>query len=260
MFHIQPPSDTIYQHLEIPPAPDDVKEHYESIDISSPLPPSFAYGELSCVRIAYLRAVHNNVFGNMPVRQTNLNLSACLDSLEAGGILPELPVPAQTLETAKRRLGLDPDEFIIQYAICPVCWKHYSPLQMQQLDAPLCTVEGCAGLIYTEDPERPLKREVNLILPQVSLIQQIRRLMRRKGIRKHLRDSTNPPADRTMEEENDYMMKDMYDGKMWEDLYTNIHREVGDLGTVRDVTAEGTPKERLSRRRFGLHCVLNMDW
>jgi len=197
----------------------------------------------------------------MPVRKTNDNLCGTLDALDAAGVLPQIPPPVRTLEGAKRRLGLEPDDFIIQYAICPICWKHYSPQELEDMDSSACEATYCDGRIYQEldTAKGDKKRRAFKIIPHVSLIQQLRRIMRRKGMRKHIRDSRTPQQNGG-NDSDDFIMTDMHDGKMWEDMHTGIQREVGDLGTVRDETVPGETRKQLSQYRFGLHLVVNMDW
>src|SRR6202035_3709929 len=110
--------------------------------------PAYSRNEQSCVRIAYLQAIRNNVLGNMSVEQTSENLKATLDSLDAAGVLPKDPRPVTTLAGARHRLGIDADQWIIEYAACPRCWKHYSPKELAALESPDCGTTGCAGKIY----------------------------------------------------------------------------------------------------------------
>lgn len=61
-----------------------------------------AFQEEPCVHIAYLNAVIGNVYANLSIVQATTMLTGNLDSLEAGGILPEHLKPVWTLESAKR--------------------------------------------------------------------------------------------------------------------------------------------------------------
>jgi hypothetical protein len=238
----------------------DAEHDVDPADIGPIVPPAYSEPELSCVRIAYLQAVMNNVFGNMSVKQTNENLNITLDALDAAGVLPDHPRPVRTLASAKRRLGIDPDQWIVQYAICSHCWKHFTPFEMTTKENANCTTPGCLGQIYEEytDVKGRLKRRALKILPQVSLIQSIRRLVRRKGFRKLIRDSRNTPIGNN--DDDNYLMTDMHDGEIWHDLKTGIKREVGNLGTVRDIATGEDTERRISEHRFGLHMSINIDW
>lgn len=109
-----------------------------------------AFQEKAEICYAYLTAIMANIYGNLPwIQATNL-LNHTLNGLFIANALPVFPHPVRALASAKRHLGIDPDQWITQYAICPKCWKHISPAQLQELPTPNCTVPGCTGLLYTE--------------------------------------------------------------------------------------------------------------
>lgn len=251
------PSDTVYREVDFPDTSDLSQEPDDS---ATTVPRAYSENEPPCVRIAYLQAVINNVVGNMPVKQTTDNLNWTLNALDAAGAVPAHPRPVRTLISAKRRLGIDPDQWIVQYAICPQCWKHHSPKELLELITPRCSVSECSGIIFTveKDKKGQPKRVPIKIIPHVSLLHWIRRMVRRKGFRRLLRDSRNTP--RNQNEDENFLMTDMHDGQVWHELRTGIKREIGNYGTVRD-TAVGDGMERnLTDFRFGLHLVVNIDW
>ena len=259
-YHAVLPSDTVYRTVQIPAHSEPCSDE-DLDDIGTVLPPAFRDKEPSHVRIAYLQAVISNVYRNMPVIDTTDNLNIILNAFDAAGVLPDIPRPVRTLVSAKRRLGIDPDQWIVQYAICPRCWKHYSPKELRELTGPGCLAPGCQETIYTEkrDSKGSLKRHPITIMPQVSLIQNLRRMVRRKGFRKLIRDNRNTPTNQN--DDDNFVMKDMYDGTLWHDLKTKIKREVGNFGTVRDMPiGEDGVEHRLTETRFGLHLVINIDW
>lgn len=222
--------------------------------------PAYVKGEAPAVRLAYLQAVYNNVHNKLSVRDCSENLAAILDSLELAGVLPDDPRPARTLAGAKSRLGIDPDEEIIQYAVCPICWKLYAPWRMRELPSPACLVPGCAGEIYDEsrDSKGVVRRTAKLIMPHVSLIQRLRRIVRRKGFRKLVRDSRGTPVGQN--EDPHFLMNDMHDAQAWHQSETGIQRERGEHGAIRDSTAPGRERVSLTNHRFGLHLTWNLDW
>ncbi|KAF8968598.1 hypothetical protein BDZ97DRAFT_1916032 [Flammula alnicola] len=252
------PADTTWTHATMPNEVDTDLEADRQSAVPI-LPPAYRDEEPSCVRIAYLQAVLNNVFEGMPINKTDDNLATTLNALDAAGVLPEHPRPVRTLASAKRRLGIDPDEYIIQYAVCPQCWKHFTPEAMVNLDSPACPIPSCDGVIYEEttDSKNRVKRRAIKIIPQVSLLQSVRRMVRRKGFRRIVRDSRNTPSDQNSDP--NFVMKDMYDGNIWHDLKTGIKREVGNLGTVRDVSIAPGSEKKLTDYRFGLHMNINLD-
>lgn len=247
--------DTEFHKIHIPEGP----ELNIDDDSASGIPPTFRLGEPASVRMAYLQAVYNNVANHMPVCATTQSLNMTLDIIEATGTLPDVPAPARTLATAKRRLGIDPDALIIQYAICPKCWKHHTPEQMGALESPKCATLNCSGEIYEEfqDSGGNTKRRAIKILPQVSLIHSLRRLVRRKGFRKLLlKTDTNENRN----DDDTFVMTDMHDGSIWHELKTGIQREVGNLGSVRDMPITEGSERKVTENAFGLILSVNLDW
>lgn len=91
-----------------------------------------------------------NVYGHLSWIQATNQLNHMLNALLIANSLPVHPRPVRALASAKRHLGIDPDQWITQYAICPQCWKHYSPTQLKELISSECTVEDCEGTIFSE--------------------------------------------------------------------------------------------------------------
>ncbi|PPQ79796.1 hypothetical protein CVT26_012594 [Gymnopilus dilepis] len=219
-----------------------------------------AYLEQSCVRIAYLQATIANVYSHVSVLRSTEILNGTLDALLAAGALPELPRPVRTLESAKRHLGIDADQYITQYNICPQCWKHYTPREITDLDGPACLVEDCDGILYDEsiDGKGRRKRQPRKVNPYTSIIQTLRRFFLRPGFARIIRDNRRQHGG--LQDDDDFVMRDIYDGAGWEQCYVKTVREIGNLGSVRDVSQEGGEPQRLTDQRFGLHLTLNTDW
>ena len=104
-----------------------------------------AFNESAPVRLIYLHAVKNNIFYNHTEDDCTRQ---ALDVLEVAGLLPLYPIPARTLVTAKRRLGIDVDKYIIKQPICTVCFKNYSAEEIEALENENCTVRRCKGIVY----------------------------------------------------------------------------------------------------------------
>ncbi|KAG0700869.1 hypothetical protein DFH29DRAFT_1069958 [Suillus ampliporus] len=219
-----------------------------------------AFQEKAEIRYAYLTAVMANVYGNLPWLQATNLLNHTLNGLFIANALPIFPRPVRALASAKRHLGIDPDQWITQYAICPECWKHHSPAQLQELPTPNCTVHGCTGLLYTErrDAKGRLVRTAVKINPQTSLIGSLQRMLMRPGFARSIRDSRND-IPRQNDDEN-FVMTDIHDGTLWHELETNIVREVGEFGAIRDWPREGRNRQNLTEHRYGLHLTMNCDW
>jgi hypothetical protein len=218
-------------------------------DRLSLVPPAFR--EVPAVRMAYLMAVMANVYGHLMVTQATNQLNNTLDSLAVAGVLPNFPRPVCTLVSAKRRLGIDPDQWINQYCICSKCWKHYTPKELEDLDSPLCiALPDCTGVLYKDSQDSKKKRiqtPIN-IHPQTSIIGSLCRTMMRPGFAKSLRDNrAHQPGHN---DDDDFIMTDMPDGDAWHEQETGTVRELGDHGTVHDSAPDGGPEpHNLNDRR-----------
>ncbi|KAF7424040.1 hypothetical protein PC9H_009340 [Pleurotus ostreatus] len=227
-FPAHPPSP---EHSPEPEGPFGPVNPPEIQDLNAPMddlptyrPPAFQ--EAACVRLAYMQAVIGNVYNGLTIQQATDQLVSTLDALEVAGALPEIPRPLQTSDGAKRRLSIDPDLWITQYAICPHCWKHFSPTALRELETPECRVGNCTGLIYEditgakgETRRRPLK-----IIPQVSLIDSLRRMFLHPGFARSIRDSRGEPE--CLNDNDDFVMEDIHHSAAWHAQHVNITREV----------------------------------
>ncbi|KAG0698529.1 hypothetical protein DFH29DRAFT_877950 [Suillus ampliporus] len=198
-----------------------------------------AFQERLGVRLAYLNTVIANVFGKQSIQAATDTLNNQLNCMLLEGVLPEHPRPVHHLLSAKRRLGIDPDQWITQYAICPECWKHLTPNQLKELPSPECTVPDCPGVLYDErtDAKGKCIRITRKIMPHVSLIGSLRQMFMRPGFAKSIRDSRQDQPQRN--NDNDYVMTDIHDGMLWHELETNTVHEIGELGTFKPVLLMG---------------------
>ena len=252
-----PPPDQNFVPVDLPEIREPGADQDEG-DVPSLVP--VAFQEKAEVRYAYLTAVMANVYGNLSWAQATNLLNHTLNGLFIANALPVFPRPVRALASAKRHLGIDPDQWITQYAICPECWKHHSPAQLQELPTPDCTVPDCAGILYTErrDAKGRLVRTAVKINPQTSIIGSLRRMLMRPGFARSIRDSRND-IQRQNDDEN-FVMTDIHHGTLWHELETNIVREVGEFDAVRDRPMEGRNCQKLTEHRYGLHLTMNCDW
>jgi hypothetical protein len=190
--------------------PDSDSETEDSADI---IPRAF--GETSAVRLAYLQAVQGNVYDGITVKAADNMLNHSLNMLSAAGALPKIPKPVCTVKSARRRLGLDPDQYITQNPICTVCWKIYTLEAIKSMSNPRCTVLRCKGTVYHDkmDADGNTKRVPAKILPTVSLIQELRKMFMRPGFAASLRDSRQEPVDPN--DDPEFPMEDVHHGSMW---------------------------------------------
>ncbi|TDL13924.1 hypothetical protein BD410DRAFT_810151 [Rickenella mellea] len=204
------------------------------------VPPAFE--EESFVRMAYLQAALGNVYGHLTVQQATDTLNTSFDMLSVAGVLPLLPRPVRTLVSAKRRLGIDADQWITQYAVCTECWKHHSSKEVTELEGPECLVPSCTGNIYEEtiDGKGKTKRVPLKIMPHTSIISTLRRFFMRPGFARSLRDSCDDP--RNVNDNEDFEMEDIYHGRVM-DVPKN----------------ENETPPRLVKHRYGLYLTMNLD-
>jgi hypothetical protein len=251
--------DTVWRSvsgIDVHPPGSDVNED-ESAVLLRP-----AFAEDSGIRMAYLQAAIANVFMHVSVINATSILNTTLNILDAAGTLPLHPRPVRTLESAKRRLGIDADQHITQYTICPICWKHYTPKQVQESESPQCLVFGCVGTIFDEyrDYKGQRKRKPRKVNPYTSLIHTLRRFFVRPGFSKLIRDNRLPENQVWHNGDEDFVMDDIYHGSRWNECLSHTRREIGNLGTVRDVPLQGGEPKRLNSHRYGLHLTVNTDW
>ncbi|KAG2050544.1 hypothetical protein BDR06DRAFT_998615 [Suillus hirtellus] len=220
-----------------------------------------AFQERPGVRLAYLNTVIGNVFRKQSIQAATDALNNQLNCMLLEGVLPEHLCPVRHLLSAKCRLGIDADQWITQYAICPECWKHFTPAQVKELPSPECTVPDCEGVLYDEHTDAKGKRvrTSKKIMPHISLIGSLRQMFMQPGFAKSVQDSRQDHPGQN--EDEDYVMTDMHDGMLWHELKTNTVREIGKLGTVHDRPQDNQPATtKLTEHRYGLHLTLNIDW
>ena len=99
---------------------------------------------------------------------------------------------------------------------------------MEDMVSPNChAVPGCNGVLYTDHWDAPNKRvrTPTKIHPQSSIIGNIRGLFMRPEFATMLQDNHNHEAGKNNDE--NYVMTDMFDGDVWNKQYTGEVHEVG---------------------------------
>jgi len=121
-------------------------------------------------------------------------------------------------------------------------------------------VDDCEGILFDEsfDSKGRQKRHARKVNPYTSIIQTLRHFFMRPGFAAMIRDSRGQQNGHN--DDPDFVVTDIYDGAAWGRCYTNTVREVGDLGSICDVSRDGGEPEKLTSHRFGLHLTLNTDW
>ncbi|KAG0702799.1 hypothetical protein DFH29DRAFT_1068931 [Suillus ampliporus] len=106
--------------------------------------------------------------------------------------------------------------------------------------------------IQRRDAKGRLVRTAVKINPQTSLIGSLQRMLMRPGFARSIRDSRND-IPRQNDDKN-FVMTDIHDGTLWHELETNIVREVGEFGAIRDWPREGRNRQNLTE-----HCWTASD-
>ncbi|EJD47249.1 hypothetical protein AURDEDRAFT_163856 [Auricularia subglabra TFB-10046 SS5] len=195
--------------------PDPDLAHYGSTPTTTDNAPlempmrSAARGESPAVRYAYLSAAVNRTFRGQTCRQAEQGLRDMLGLVDMTGGLPaDSPAPATTLVSTMRRLRLDPDESIIRYAACPICWRMFSPMEFTD------------SLV----PQRALNAPAPIV-PYVSIVESLRRMMLRPGFADRIRDSRN--VDLAPYDDPDFVKEGMHHGLVWHTQRTRTRRMFG---------------------------------
>jgi len=231
-----------------------------------------AHRETPAVRLAYLHAVFANIFEARPIVGAERQLNGELKIIALCGALPTHPRPARTIITAKRRLGLEIDDYIERRPICNVCYKFYSYDAIKNAISPNCTQPQCKGVFYREkrgfqddidnnrdaDADQYIKRMPAKIQPYSSLVKAIQRFLQRPDFVGSLRDtsgdSRHPPISSST------MMTDLHDSRLWGALPIGLKRVVNEQGHVQDVDESPGSRKNLLDCEVGLSMTLNVDW
>ena len=240
-------------------------------ELSSLVP---AFDELPVIRLVYLHAVLGNVFEHLPVLDSERRLQDELTIVKMCiGTLPDLPrKPARSLPTARRRLGLNIDDYIQLRSICTVCFKEYTPEQIQALTSPLCIVRGCKGKVYDETRKRvapqaldsendsggTYKRVPAKLAPYAPLLKALPRFFLRKEFVQDL-DKSLDDGPRHALQGSDCML-DLQDAEAYRSTkldHARVHRADG---TIADVQAFSGSRRTLRSIKYGQSFTINIDW
>ncbi|KAF9002713.1 hypothetical protein BDQ17DRAFT_1482213 [Cyathus striatus] len=226
-----------------------------------------AFSESPAIRLLYLQTVIGSIFGSRTVLQASETLTDVLDVLELAGNLPNpganrYIAPARTLITAKRRLGLDADQYIERRPICTVCYKFYSMDEIEHMEIPDCIEEGCKGFVYREKrmADNTMKRIPAKIHCYSSLVKSISRFLLRSDFVKNLRD-TSEDYHRTQVVRSEHdLLHDVHDGEAWTQMEAGLKREIGANGIIQDVEQYHGSRKPLVKCDVGLNMTFNLDW
>ncbi|KAI0748334.1 hypothetical protein C8Q80DRAFT_1103489 [Daedaleopsis nitida] len=221
-----------------------------------------AMGEHPSIRLIYLQVVLSNVFEAATVDASDLRLCDTLDALDGWGDipLPVYPKPARTLVTARRRLGLNVDDFIEKRPICTSCFKFYSPGDILKLDSPACIVPRCSGVLYRlkRDVDGVEKRIPAKIQPYAPLIKALQRFFLRPDFVKHFRLPSERPGQDSLAD--DAYMHDFDNGAIYGTYPLDLERIRLPDGSIADVKIRRGPQRTLMSVDIGVSLTINVDW
>ncbi|KAI0351281.1 hypothetical protein OH77DRAFT_1567406 [Trametes cingulata] len=240
------------------------------------LPPAFQEDPL--IRRAYVQsfiagafhgATHAMVEHMLKSERSNLaSLSSRLDYA-----FPGLENMAVTLRTVERRLGVDPDEYITYYFLCPVCWVRHPSCELYDLARSACTEPGCTGILYETKTLTGGKRRRKPTKPFAtsSLERNIQRILLRPGKveelnawRQGVEDEAGVKAPVGQEDwrgahDPDFRLCDIYDGWGWNAIQAGLQRRRGGVWGIEDIDVSEVG-QRFVALPLGLVIMINIDW
>lgn len=240
------------------------------------LPPAFY--EHPVLRNAYIHVFVNSAYRGATHAQVQDSLtstrSTIITMLE-GKFPPEgldLDNMARTLRTVENRLGVNPDDLITYFILCPECWHVYHPSELSKLETPQCRKKHCNGVLYKvkrttsgTDKRTPIRS-----MPAASIKKAIANLLMRPGkwgeMQHWRRDSDHGPSDPISLQEWSEMLdplqplKDIQDGWMWRSLTTGFQR----TWNLKTHQLRDTEVRRIAHRFVcfpgGIVIHFNIDW
>lgn len=186
---------------------------------------------------------------------------------------------ARTLLTAERRLRIDPNQYIVYYFLCDVCWARHEPTELHELDGPSCKRPDCSGQLYSVKvlTDGQLKRSPLRVLPTAPIKPMIQRFLLRPGKYDEFQHWRIPGIDEVGEvpplhapadpldayHDPHWVLGDITDGWGWRAVACGLERRkvrsaVSQWG-VEDVLVE-EKQQRFVSLPCGLLLSINIDW
>ena len=255
-----------------------------SDDLVSEGGPPPAFDEDPLIRNAYVSAYLLASCHGSTQEAVKAHLDALYESFvgfqrRTGIELRGLENMARTLQTAERRLRIDPNEYILYYFLCTVCWARHHPSALYELGAATCATPGCSGTLYSMKKltDGHLKRTPLKVLPTAPIIPMIQLFLLRPGKYQEFQHWRIPglddmgeaaPLDAPHDPLNAYenihcTMGDITDAWGWRAVAWGLERRkvstaVSSWG-VEDVLVE-EKRQRFVSLPCGLLFSINLDW
>ena len=186
---------------------------------------------------------------------------------------------ARTLQTAERRLRIDPNQFIVYYFLCSTCWARHHPSALYDLNSASCTIPGCMGQLYSvkELTDGQIKRTPLRVVPTAPITAMIQLFLLRPGKYEEFQHWRIPGLDDVSHvaplhepadpldayEDVHWVMGDITDGWGWRAVSWGLERRkvssVVSRWGVEDVLVE-EKVQRFISLPCGLLFSVNIDW
>lgn len=255
------------------------------IDISPPSestpndPMPRAFQEDSLIRHAYvevfLAASFHGATHTQCVETLKGHHARFLYMQQQGLQIEGLETMARTLRTVERRLGVDPDRWIIYDFVCPDCWYRYDADVLYQLVDNTCTHDECGAIIFeikTLSDGRKTKRIPLKIMPRISVVEIVQQILLRPGKYEefqHWRTPDDepgpvapmapPPTGYDAFPSPNFREFDIYDGWGWRAIQAGLERHRTGRWGVQDVDVHNV-HSRFVSLPCGLVFILTVDW
>ena len=188
----------------------------------------------------------------------------------------DLSKMAQTIGTAERRLGINIDEIITVFTLCPKCKRRYDPGYILDTENDNCLNAGCNSTLFaTRKLASGRQRRVShLTYPfasPIAWLQLVLSLPGRAELMQSWRQNEDDRAERTEPVSGDEWMRnmdhnksmgDLCDGWGWRATESGLERRIHPVnGDVSDECGlPGGRHLRLVSLPYGISLSLNTDW
>jgi hypothetical protein len=235
-----------------------------------------AFREHELVRNAYIDAFIQKVIYGATHRALKHQLKAARRTIAANPLVPREDVAnmARTIGTAEVRLGVNTDDIVTTFTLCPHCKRRYSPEYIATANEDTCLNDGCEGVLFTVRnlASGSRRRVPNLTYPFASPIAWLKHMLSLPGMSELMQNWRNDQNDdwglrgpisseEWMRDLNvDRPIGDISDGWGWRSTSAGLERRYDPhTGNVADESVLDPPIRFVSLP-FGLSLSLNTDW
>ncbi|QRW10162.1 Transposase family tnp2 [Ceratobasidium sp. AG-Ba] len=235
-----------------------------------------AFQEHALIRNAYIDAYVQKVIYGATHRALKHQLKSARRTIAANPVVPREDIAgmAQTIKTAETRLGVNTDQIITTFTLCPLCKRRYSPEYIATTDEETCLNDWCEGVLFTvRNLASGARRRVSkLTYPFASPIAWLKHMLRLPGISELMQtwrdDERNDgelggpiPSEEWMQNlDLNTPIADISDGWGWRSTSAGLERRYDQhTGNVIDESILDPPIRFVSLP-YGISLSLNTDW